>query len=165
MRRLQDDKHHLSVLVLLQVPAVPCRTMPPPLPDDAAAQIRALGESWLAATARRDLDGMMSIYAPDAQEMLPDMPPLVGPDAIRAFYQALIEKLPRFAHYFAPEDITVAGSGDFAVVRGSYRFTPDTLVPKQVLVGKYVGVWRWRDGEWRLFINISNSNEVAAPSV
>ena len=130
-------------------------------PIDAAAQIRALGASWLGAAARRDLDGMMAIYAADAQELLPNMPSLVGRDAIRLFYQGLIEQLPRFTHEFAPDEITVATAGDLAVVRGSYRFTPDTLEPQDVDVGKYVGVWRYRDGEWRLSINISNGNKSA----
>lgn len=127
-------------------------------------RIQALDELWLAAAARRDLDGMMAIYADDAQELLPDMAPLVGRDAIRAFYRGLIEQLPRFAHHFAPEDITVASSADLAVARGSYRFTPDTLDPQLVHVGKYVGVWRRRQGDWRLFINISNSDEPASGS-
>ena len=138
--------------------------MVPRTPIDPAAQIRALGASWLGAAARRDLDGMMAIYAADAQELLPNMPSLVGRDAIRAFYQGLIEQLPRFTHEFAPDEITVATAGDLVVVRGSYRFTPDTLKPQDVDVGKYVGVWRYRDGEWRLSINISNSNQPAPPS-
>ncbi|MFQ5528278.1 MAG: YybH family protein [Thermoanaerobaculia bacterium] len=136
--------------------------MPPGTADNAATHIRSLNESWLAAASRRDLAGMMAVYAPDAQELLPDMLPLVGRDSIRAFYKSLIERLPRFAHHFAPEEITVASSGDLAVVRGSYRFTPDTLKPRQVYEGKYVGVWRRRAGEWRLFINISNGNAPAS---
>jgi uncharacterized protein (TIGR02246 family) len=124
-----------------------------------AARIRALDDSWLAAAARRDLDGMMAIYAPDAQELLPDSPPILGRDSIRAFYRRLMEQLPRFAHHFEPPEITVARSGDLAVVRGSYRFTPDTLYPHQVAAGKLVGVWCHRDGDWRLQLNVSNGDQ------
>jgi len=74
--------------------------MLPGTADNAAAHIRSLNESWLAAATRRDLAGMMAVYSPDAQELLPDMLPLVGRDSIRAFYQSLIERLPRFAHHF-----------------------------------------------------------------
>jgi hypothetical protein len=45
--------------------------------EDAAGCIRAQDESWLLAAARRDLDGMMAIYAPEA--LLPDMPPAGHP--------------------------------------------------------------------------------------
>ncbi len=60
-------------------------------PEQHAARIHALDETWKAAAAQRDLDGMMAIYAPDAQELLPDMPPIVGRDAIREFYRGVLE--------------------------------------------------------------------------
>ncbi len=127
--------------------------------EQHAATIRALDEMWKAAAAQRDLDGMMAIYAPDAQELLSDMVPIVGIDAIREFYRGLIEELPRFAHEFEADEIIVAQSGDLAVVRGSYQFTADTLSPAEVQVGKFVGVWCRRDGDWRLLMNISNSDQ------
>jgi uncharacterized protein (TIGR02246 family) len=97
--------------------------------DDTAAEhihrIRTLDAQWLAAAARRDLDGMMEIYAPDARELLPDVPPLIGKKAIRGFYANLMEQMPRFAHHFDAQEITVGAAGDLAVVRGTYRFIPD----------------------------------------
>lgn len=132
--------------------------------DQHTAQIRTLNEQWKRAAVRHDLDEMMAIYAPDAKELLPDMPPVVGRDAIREFYCGLIEELPRFAHQFDAHEIIVAESTDLAVVRGSYQFTADTLRPAEVQTGKYVGVWRRRDGEWRLQMNISNSNPPPKPS-
>jgi uncharacterized protein (TIGR02246 family) len=139
----------------------PAPSVKAPASNQHAARIRSLDEGWRAAAARRDLDGMMGIYAPDAQELLPDVPPLVGRDAIRGFYQSLIKQLPRFAQHFDPQDITVAASGDLAVVRGTYRFTPDTARPREIHTGKFVGVWRFRDGDWRLQVNISNSDPPA----
>lgn len=134
--------------------------------DDAARHadaIRALDERWKAAADRRDLDGMMAIYAEDAQELLPGMPPIVGREAIREFYRELLERFPRLEHEFEPEEIQVADSGDLAVVRGTFRFTADTSRPDEVQSGKFVGVWRRRDGEWRLVINISNGNGSPEP--
>ena len=126
--------------------------------DGDAERIRALDEAWAAAAARRDLNGMMAIYAPAARELLPGCPAIVGREAIRQFYAGLIQQFPRFAHHFELEAITVAQSGDLAVVRGSYRFTADTLKPEQVQVGKFVGVWSSWGGDWRLVLNISNSD-------
>lgn len=125
-----------------------------------ADRIRELDESWLAAAARRDLDGMIAIYAPEAQELQPGIAPIVGRDAIREFYRALIERLPRFQHTFTMDEVTIAESGDLAIVRGSYRFTADERVPDEVDVGKFVGVWVYHAGDWRLQINISNSDEL-----
>lgn len=126
--------------------------------DRHVARIRALDVAWKEAAAGRDLDGMMAIYAADARELLPGLPPIVGRDSIRAFYRELIERHPRFAHEFEAEEIVLAESGDLAVVRGTYRFTPDTRRPDETRSGKFVGVWRRRDGDWRLQINISNAD-------
>jgi uncharacterized protein (TIGR02246 family) len=122
------------------------------------ARILALDEEWKAAALLRDLDRMLAIYAPDAQELLPDAPPIVGRDAIRDFYGRLIEQWPRFAHQFDAEEVIVAESGDLAVVRGRYRFTADTQQPDTVQTGKFIGVWRFCDGDWRLQMNISNGD-------
>jgi uncharacterized protein (TIGR02246 family) len=127
--------------------------------ENDSRRIRDLDEKWAAAAARRDLDGMMEIYAPEAQELLPGSPPIVGSEAIRAFYHGLFERFPRFAHHFEPDAITVAESRDLAVVNGRYRFTPDTLHPEEMQLGKFVGVWGRERGEWRLLLNISNSDQ------
>jgi uncharacterized protein (TIGR02246 family) len=124
-----------------------------------ADRIRELDEEWLAAIRRRDLAGMLAIYAPDAQELPPGRPALVGRDAIREFYRALLERFPRFEHRFTMDEVTIAESGDLAVVRGSYRFTFDDSRPDDADAGKFVGVWIYHSGDWRLQINISNSDE------
>lgn len=132
--------------------------MDPRTSEQSITRIEALDDHWRQAAARRDLDGMMAIYAADAQELLPGLPPIVGRDAIRAFYGDLIDRFPRFANEFEADEIIVAESGDLAVARGRYRFTPDTLNAADAQSGKFVGVWRYRDGDWRLLINISSSD-------
>ena len=99
---------------------------------------------------------MMAIYAPDAQELLPGLAALAGQQAIRDFYRQLIKQLPQFRHQFDADEVVVAASGDLAVVRGRYRFTVDARHPDVTEAGKFVGVWRFREGDWRLQINISN---------
>jgi ketosteroid isomerase-like protein len=74
-----------------------------------------------------------------------------------------MEQMPRFAHHFDAQEITVGAAGDLAVVRGTYRFTPDVQVPSKVHSGKFVGVWRHVGGDWRLAINISNSDPPVLP--
>ena len=121
-------------------------------------RIRALDESWAAAVRRRDLDAMMAVYAPEALELLPGQPPLIGRDAIRDFYRREFETLPRFNQTSAIEEAMIAESGDLAVVRGSYRFTFDEETPEEMDLGKFVGVWVFLSGDWRLQVNISNSD-------
>ncbi|MFN2570728.1 MAG: SgcJ/EcaC family oxidoreductase [Gemmatimonadales bacterium] len=128
-----------------------------------ADRIRTLDESWMAAARRRDLDAMMAIYAPEAYELLPGMAAMIGRDAIREFYRQLLVDLPRFHHAFSMDEVTIAESADLAVVRGSYRFTFDEEKPDDCEVGKFVGVWVFFAGDWRLQINISNiDGEISA---
>lgn len=124
-----------------------------------AERIRALDESWCVAAAQRDLDAMMAIYAPEAQELLPGQPPIVGRDAIRDFYRGVLDDFPRLEQHIDMHEITIAESGDLAVVRGSYRFTPDREEPDVVEAGKFVTVWVYAEGDWRLQVNISNSDD------
>jgi ketosteroid isomerase-like protein len=102
------------------------------------------------------------IYADDAQELLPELAPIVGRDSIRAFYQALLAAHPRWRHELLLERIQVAEAGDLAVVRGTYRAILDTDHPESAAAGKFVGIWAFRDGDWRLSLNISNSDPPAA---
>lgn len=124
-----------------------------------ADRIRALDESWCVAVGARDLDAMMAIYAPEAQELLPGVPAIMGRDAIRAFYGDVLRRFPHLDHRFDLHEITIAESGDLAVVRGSYRFTPERERPERTEVGKFVGVWVYTGGDWRLQLNISNPDE------
>lgn len=121
-------------------------------------RIRALDEAWLDAARRHDLDAMVAIYAPDATELLPGEAALVGRDAIREFYRGLLERYPRLDPTLSMDEVTIAESGDLAVVRGSYRFALDTAKPDAIDAGKFVGVWIFTGGDWRLMINISNSD-------
>lgn len=148
----------ILTLAALAASLTGCQTMDSNTTDEHIARIEALDEQWRQAAARRDLDGMMAIYAPDARELLPGLPPIVGRDAIRSFYGDLIDRFPRFSHEFEADEIMMARSGDLAVARGRYRFTPDTLNTADEQSGKFVGVWRYVDGDWRLQINISNND-------
>jgi uncharacterized protein (TIGR02246 family) len=123
-----------------------------------AERIRELEESWLAAARRRDVDGMLAIYAPDPYELWPGQPALSGRAAIGDFYRQLLEDYPRFQQTFVMDEVTIAESGDLAVVRGTYRFTPDETQPDEIEIGKFVAVWVFLAGDWRLQTNISNSD-------
>lgn len=129
---------------------------------DAEARIRTLEKEWLAAQARRDLDGMVARYAPDAWEMLPDAVPQVGREAIRAFFASLFEARARWFHEMTIERVDVAASLDLAVARGTFRVTYDSERPDEFDDWKFVSVWRFREGDWRIVTNIYNRNPRSA---
>lgn len=123
-----------------------------------AERIRELEESWFTSARVRDLDGMLAIYAPEPCELWPGQPALVGRTAIRDFYSQLLDDFPRFQQNFVMDEVIIAESGDLAVVRGTYQFTPDERRPDDVEIGKFVAVWIFHSGDWRLHTNISNSD-------
>jgi uncharacterized protein (TIGR02246 family) len=125
-----------------------------------AERIRELEESWLTAARQRDVDGMLAIYSPDPYELWPGLPALVGRAAIGDFYSQLLEDYPRFQQTFVMDEVTIAESGDLAVVRGTYRFIPDETKPDEIEIGKFVAVWVFLSGDWRLQTNISNSDSL-----
>ncbi len=100
---------------------------------------------------------MIAIYADDAQELLPGLAPIVGREAIRKFYAEVLAQLPHCAYAFEAHDTIVAESADLAVVRGAYRFTPDERWPENSQTGKFIGIWRRQDDDWRLLLNMSNA--------
>lgn len=123
-----------------------------------ADRIRQLNQAWVAAALERDLDAMMAIYSLDAQELLAGEPALIGRDAIREYYASLLEDLPRCSYSYDTQEVTIAESADLAIVRGSYRFVPDDQEPEDVELGKFVAVWVYFLGDWRLETTISNSD-------
>jgi uncharacterized protein (TIGR02246 family) len=153
----------MRLLTVLLVALAACRAALTVDPTVEANRIRALEDQWRNAAARRDFAGMAAIYAPDAREMLPGMPAIVGRDSIAAFFRALYAQHPRFVHRFVPDTIDVAAAGDLAVARGSYRFTPDSLAPEVYDAGKFVGVWTRERGAWLVALDISNSDRPAVP--
>jgi len=122
-----------------------------------AQAIRDLDESWLAAFAAKDIEALMSYFAPDAVLMPAGAPALFGQQAIRAYFEAWVPN-PDVTSTFTPETVEVATSGDLAYDRGVFHFsmeTPDGRVEGQ---GKYVIVWKKLDGAWKAVVDISNSD-------
>jgi len=120
--------------------------------------IKNLTEEYDVAINSGDLDIWMSLYADDAVRMQPNMPALVGKDAIRSVMQSFFENY-TIDLKETTEEVIVAG--DWAFARGIYNYT---ITPK---VGgepsRDSGKWvafnkRQPDGSWRIYRNISNSD-------
>lgn len=128
---------------------------------DTAAEARAIRElsrQWLAEFTAKDLDAVMTYYAPDAIQMPANGPSIVGKEAIRAWYELWLPN-PDITTTFQPEVIEVAASGDLAYDRGVYHFKMETPNGPIEDHGKYLIVWQKIDGEWKALADISNSDQ------
>lgn len=122
------------------------------------ARITALERQSSLDLAARRMDGVSALYARDARLLRADAPGVHGRDSIAAVFRELAATLPNFRHEFRTDSVVVASGGDYAIVTGIYRFTPDTLHPAALDVGKYLGVWKREDGDWRIALDMTNSN-------
>jgi uncharacterized protein (TIGR02246 family) len=123
-----------------------------------AVRIRALEQQWFVDLAARRMDAVSALYARDAQMLRPNAPTVHGHDSIAAVFRELTDLWPNFRNELRPDSVIVAKGGDVAVVTGRYRFTPDSLHPSAFDIGKYLGVWKREDGDWRIALDMTNSD-------
>ena len=111
-----------------------------------------------AALKAGDLDSWVSLFTEDAVQMPPNMPALVGKDAIRDFFQSFFEQKD-FEGGGLIEEVVVCG--DWAFVRGTYAFTITTKAGGEPIrdSGKWVAFnKRQPDGSWKYHRMIYNSD-------
>jgi len=156
----------VSCLGLLSVVITGCKRSRTTDVAAEAARIKALALQSFQDLAARRMDAVSALYARDAQMLRANAPTVHGRDSIADVFRELGAGLPNFRHEFRAESIVVGQGGDVAVATGVYRFTADTLHPTAVDVGKYLGVWKREDGDWRIALDMTNSDgsgSAAAP--
>ncbi len=126
-------------------------------PDEQ--QIRDLEQQWAEAVEERDLDAIVNLFAEDGRIMPPNAETAMGRDAVREAWQGILD-LPELDFSFGPTDVSVAESGDMAYVIGTYRlaFQSEGQEEPTQDSGKYVDVWEKVDGEWKVMVEMYNSN-------
>ena len=116
---------------------------------------QALVRQWEAAARSRDASALAALYAEDAVGLYADAPAVQGRDSIRVtwerfFRDNFIEVMPR--------RIDVAASNDLAYTTGRYQVRQATATGPLLEEGKYVQVWKKVNGEWRVVVDINNSD-------
>lgn len=127
--------------------------------DRQAAE--ALVEDFDRAMNAGDVDALMATFSDGPVSLPPNAPPVVGRDAVRAFW----------ASFLGQGDLEVDNvlvefhsRGDLTVARGTYELTitPAEGAPIQD-DGKWVAWWqRGADGAWRTLGNAWSSNNPPA---
>ena len=127
-----------------------------------ADAIRELDRQWDAAVKARDIDKILSFYAPDAVEMPANAQIFAGHEAIRKWYGSWVTDT-AVSNTFGPVVTEVAASGDLAFDRGTYHFIQNTPKGPVEDIGKYIVIWRKIDGQWKAIVDISNSDKSLTP--
>ena len=127
-------------------------------PDETADldAIHALIEEVKQADMSGDVEGLLACYTDDVVSMLPDLPAMVGKDALRAYYQEAFSQLSIESLEMTAAETHVAG--DWAFSRGKFE---ETVTPSGGdafdVVGKYLFIFhRESDGSWKIARLIGN---------
>ena len=128
-----------------------------PNPDEQA--IRKLDVDWSAAAGSKDVEKIMAFYADDASALPFNAPIASGKEQIRQVW-AHLTSLPGFALKFSPTKIEVAKSGDLAYDLGTFELkTNDAQGSTVTEVGKYTVVWRKQNQQWKVIIDMFNTDK------
>jgi ketosteroid isomerase-like protein len=125
-----------------------------------AKAIRNLEDQWTVALQKSDADKIISFFTTEAVAMKPNTPILVGLQAIRKERESsFTDTTLLYKTYSSKIDIIeVSASGDLAYVRGTDHIsikTPNGLVDD---MGKWVDIWKKIDGQWKVIVDIWNSD-------
>jgi ketosteroid isomerase-like protein len=125
-----------------------------------ANAIRNLEDQWTVALQKSDTDKIISFFNTDAVAMKPNTPISIGLQAIRKERESsFTDTTMLYKTYSSKIDtIEVSASGDLAYVRGTDRIT--TKIPNGLVddIGKWVDIWKKINGEWKVVVNIWNSD-------
>lgn len=140
----------IAVLLLLG-----CSSMQAPTADVETA-INQLNAQLADAVRSGDPAAVAGFYAEDAVMMPPNMPAARGRDAIRQMWAGILGS---GKVYLKLTTDKVLHAGNLATEVGSFDFTitPSGGAPQHD-VGKYAVTWRNVNGQWRIVVDIFNSN-------
>jgi uncharacterized protein (TIGR02246 family) len=117
--------------------------------------------AYLASLEHGDADAFASLFADDAVSLPPHGQPIRGRPAIQASIAAELQRVV-FADG-ALHTVEIHIVRDMAVEVGTYSFTVRTDGYPSVLAGRYVTVWRYVGGAWKIAVD-SSQPDAPTPS-
>jgi len=118
-----------------------------------ASKVASLARMWEAALARGDAAGMAALYAEDAQLLPPNANTVSGRKNIEIFWRAAMDAGMKNAKV---EPLEVESMGSTGSEVGKYTMFDGA--GKVVDAGKYIVLWKYEKGQWKLHRDIWNSN-------
>jgi uncharacterized protein (TIGR02246 family) len=117
--------------------------------DAIRASVEEAAQQWSAAAGAGDAEALTNLYAADAAIYAPDTPPITGRDAIHEFFTEMVSEAP-YAVTLTTNEVIIPESGEIAIELGSFEDASGS--------GKYVGVHKNIDGNWKLIADTWNYN-------
>ncbi len=121
------------------------------------AAIREADRQFSEAAGAKDVEGVVSLFADDAQLLPPDAPAITGKEGVRNFASE-ITAIPGFAVSWQTTQAEVSRSGDLGYTLATLELSVNDADGNPVTRrGKDVHVWKKQpDGSWKVVIDIWN---------
>lgn len=130
---------------------------------NAASNLEARQQAFLAALSERELDATMAHFASDAVVHVANMPAFVGEEAIRNLYRNVFRAIASADYIVASTEMSA--SADLAYSHGAVTTVFRGPEGEMVFPGKFVLIWARREGDWQLVhYGISNNQGTAQGS-
>ena len=128
----------------------------------AAAAARAVDRghnAFIAAMRANDTNALMKLLAPGVIFYPPNGSPLKGPEAVRVWYQAIVDTMKTTDIAIADRMVTVTGG--HAIEEGAFvwKLAPVAGGAPVEDRGNFIAIWqRQSDGKWKATRDIWNSS-------
>jgi len=120
------------------------------------AALRQMTQDWALACNNKQLDDLLTFYAPDALVLRPNVPAVRGASAIREFFFAALDS---GLGDIEMEAIRVEMLGDLAYEAGRCKMlVPFAVGKRREERGKYVVVFAKQGGEWKAVVDSWSSD-------
>lgn len=133
-----------------------CQPQQPAPPADVSAEIRLASDEFTSAFAAQDAASVAGFYTSDAQLLPPNADFVTGQEAIRTFWQGVMDAGVAGATLTTVEAM---GTDDMAVEIGRYELSAGDGT--SIDEGKYIVWWQRTPDGWRLHRDIWNSSRPA----
>ncbi len=115
--------------------------------------IEFANKRFMTAMGQGDAAALAELYAPEGQVMPPGSEPVRGREAIRNYWQGALAS---GIAAVALETVEVFSQGTTATEVGRYELRAKD--GKALDRGKYIVVWRRKDGKWQLLRDMFSTN-------
>jgi len=126
--------------------------------DAARAAVLNRDSLWIRSVQAKNIDSLMTLYAPDAESMQEGVAAVKGTEGLRAIYAGFFKAMPRDFNVKL-KGVDFSEDGTLAYDRGSFMAKVNGPGGKPLKVsGDYLNVWKNIDGRWVTVAEMSNSS-------
>lgn len=126
--------------------------------ENSKESINKAIQKFMDAFRESDADMLASVYTENARLLPPDSEMLTGKDAVKDFWQGVMDMGVKEA---ALETVELEEGGSVVSEIGRYKLVIENEGERAESSGKYVVVWKQEGEDWKMDIDIWNANPLS----